>query len=443
MEVVDIIKLYFSMFFSFTTEIIVAVIMFMPKRLKFRNLAPLRIVLGFLISYGVSIAMLFLVINTQWNVWINILIYVVMIIAIVLSFWLVYDMKFNEIIIVSSVAYGIQHIAYQACVLILDTGLKKEMYSIMSPENVNLVYNLVIYAVRIIVYVGAFFTLVKIFRKNAKFILNTWLMIIIAAYVVLFLIIVNAFVSNYIFYWQKEMKGIMAAVMLTLTVLLEILVIGIYKFVEGKQNLLLIESTLENNVQQHEMTEQNINFINMKCHDLRKIVRKLKQKKNEITDEDLDQIEEALRLYDVGVKTGNQSLDVLIQDKMLYCKSRNIELTTLINGKVFENFDQGNTYSLFMNIIDNAIEAVERLDDPQKKVISIVASDYKGAILIEETNYFKGKINIRNNGTIETTNKDKKFHGFGTKSIAYIVNKYNGKVLYSTEEDVFKLKIVF
>ena len=50
---------------------------------------------------------------------------------------------------------------------------------------------------------------------------------------------------------------------------------------------------------------------------------KLKQKKNEITDEDLDQIEEALRLYDVGVKTGNQSLDVLIQDKMLYCKSRN------------------------------------------------------------------------------------------------------------------------
>jgi len=443
MEVVDIIKLYFSMFFSFTTEIIVAVIMFMPKRLKFRNLAPLRIVLGFLISYGVSIAMLFLVINTQWNVWINILIYVVMVTAIVLSFWLVYDMKFNEIIIVSSVAYGIQHIAYQVCVLLLDTGLKMEMYSIMSPENVNLVYSLVVCAVRIIVYVGAFFTLVKIFRKNAKFILNTWLMIIIAVYVVLFLIIVNAFASNYIFFWQKEMKGIMAAVMLTLTVLMEILVIGIFKFVEKKQNLLLIESTLENNVQQHEMTEQNINFINMKCHDLRKIVRKLKQKKNEITDEDLDQIEEALRLYDVGVKTGNQSLDVLIQDKMLYCKSRNIELTTLINGKVFENFDQGDTYSLFMNIIDNAIEAVERLDDPKKKVISIVASDYKGAILIEETNYFKGKINIRNNGTIETTNKDKKFHGFGTKSIAYIVNKYNGKVLYSTEEDVFKLKIVF
>ena len=37
--------------------------------------------------------------------------------------------------------------------------------------------------------------------------------------------------------------------------------------------------------------------------------------------------------------------------------------------------------------------------------------------------------------------ENKKYHGFGTKSIAYIVKKYDGKMHYETEDNIFKLKI--
>lgn len=36
---------------------------------------------------------------------------------------------------------------------------------------------------------------------------------------------------------------------------------------------------------------------------------------------------------------------------------------------------------------------------------------------------------------------NKKYHGYGTKSIAYIVKKYDGKMEYEVKDNIFKLKI--
>ena len=62
--------------------------------------------------------------------------------------------------------------------------------------------------------------------------------------------------------------------------------------------------------------------------------------------------------------------------------------------------------------------------------------------MIEETNYYHGELSFNNDGSIKTTKQEnKKYHGFGTKSIAYIVKKYDGKMHYETEDGIFKLKI--
>ena len=42
-----------------------------------------------------------------------------------------------------------------------------------------------------------------------------------------------------------------------------------------------------------------------------------------------------------------------------------------------------------------------------------------------------------------TNNPDKNYHGFGMKSIAYIVDKYAGNLSIAVEDNVFNLNILF
>ena len=62
--------------------------------------------------------------------------------------------------------------------------------------------------------------------------------------------------------------------------------------------------------------------------------------------------------------------------------------------------------------------------------------------VIEETNYYQGKLVFNSDGSIKTTKEDnQKYHGYGTKSIAYVVKKYHGTMYYDTKDGIFKLRI--
>jgi sensor histidine kinase regulating citrate/malate metabolism len=99
-------------------------------------------------------------------------------------------------------------------------------------------------------------------------------------------------------------------------------------------------------------------------------------------------------------------------------------------------------YFLLTNIIDKAIEATEAIQEKEHRVISLTASRKHGMLMIEETNYYHGELVFNSDGSIKTTKQEnKKYHGFGTKSIAYIVKKYNGTMDYETKDGIFRLKI--
>ena len=238
-------------------------------------------------------------------------------------------------------------------------------------------------------------------------------------------------------------RGVLSAILIVFCIIFDTLVVGGFRVVEHRQETMIIKASLESKARQQEMMEKNINFINMKCHDLRKELRRLKDKKSSLTDEDFCLLEESLNFYDSSVKTGNINIDALIQDKLIYCNSLGIEFTSLIDGEAFKDLATADIYFLLANIIDNAIEATENIEEQEHRVISLTASKKQGMLLIEETNYFNGEIHFNSDGSIKTTKKENtKYHGYGTKSIAYIVKKYDGKIEYDIEDNIFKLKIV-
>ena len=82
-----------------------------------------------------------------------------------------------------------------------------------------------------------------------------------------------------------------------------------------------------------------------------------------------------------------------------------------------------------------------KIQDKEKRLIHVTVSRQKAFLILKFENYCEEKLQYQD-GNIATTKKDKKYHGYGMKSIRYTVNKYGGAVTIDTKENWFDLKIL-
>lgn len=61
--------------------------------------------------------------------------------------------------------------------------------------------------------------------------------------------------------------------------------------------------------------------------------------------------------------------------------------------------------------------------------------------VVEDDNYYAGEIRFENRLPV-TTKDDKRYHGFGMKSIELIVHKYGGELTCRAEGGIFRLSIL-
>ena len=192
--------------------------------------------------------------------------------------------------------------------------------------------------------------------------------------------------------------------------------------------------------EQYAISKENINLINLKCHDLRHQVRMIGTQ-SRISTEAMNEIEKIISIYDSSVKTGNGTLDVTLTEKSLLCNSQNIRFSCIADGKCLNFIDEADLYSFFGNILDNAIEAVSK-PDVQEKLISLSVKQAGGLISINEHNYYSGELDFES-GLPLTTKQNKQYHGYGMKSIKNIVEKYGGEITVTAHGGVFNLNIIF
>ena len=434
------------LFISFAIEVIVAGVLLLDKRLAFRFKPYISIPVGLIIAIVPSIFSAFwakyYIDHVRWDEFINIATYLV---AYYFGFLFAYKKSAMSILLTVSIAYTFQSMSYQVTSLILETGLQGHLFNAYGYEWYAAYYpvisRVIEYVTKAIVYVACYFLIARPYIKHSKYILKTAQTVVFGVVTVLLTNVDNTFIVHHAF-WDTTLRGIMCVTMILFSILFDFLIVGTVKNVMHTQEKTVIKATLNSKIREKDMVETNINFINMKCHDLRKELRRLKSHKDSLKDEDFALLEESLNFYDSSVKTGNVDIDALIQDKLIYCKSVGIEFTSLVDGGAFEDMLPSDVYFMLSNILDNAIEAVEQVEEKENKVLSFTASKKQGVLVIEQSNYFKGKIELNSDGSIKTTKGNPKYHGFGSKSINYIVKKYDGKMSIETIDNIFKLKIV-
>lgn len=200
----------------------------------------------------------------------------------------------------------------------------------------------------------------------------------------------------------------------------------------------ILKQLLYQQKQQMENSKETIDLINIKCHDIKKQIAMLG---NRIPAEEIDELNKAISVYDTTMKTGNEALDILISEKSLLCEKKQIRFTCIADGTSMGFLKQSDLYSLFGNALDNAIEGSERVEEPALRYVSVKASVEKGMLMIHFENRCEGPITFVD-GLPQTSKKDKRYHGFGMKSIRMITEKYGGYLSAKADKGVFSLNIL-
>lgn len=209
----------------------------------------------------------------------------------------------------------------------------------------------------------------------------------------------------------------------------------------AEKELVTVQGLWDRDRKNYEMTKENVELINVKCHDLKKQLRALRTAAGEVDKDALAEIERAVNIYDGAVKTGSDVLDVILAEKSLYCEKHGIKLTCIVDGEKLGFLPATEIYSLFENAIQNAIEAVSKLADKDKRLIRLKAS-VVGSMLSVHVENCVDEAPAFVDGLPQTTKGDKRYHGFGVRSMQLIAEKYGGGLTASVEDGVFQLDIV-
>lgn len=186
-----------------------------------------------------------------------------------------------------------------------------------------------------------------------------------------------------------------------------------------------------------------VNIINIKCHDLKYRISKISRIEDVKDQEEyIESVKNALSIYDNIFHTGNDALDLVLTEKSLLCSGYDIKMSAMADGGILNFIAAADVYALFGNLLDNAIESVQKEEDKEKRIISVLVSRRNGGVYIHVENYCAEPVEFED-GLPLTTKEEKACHGFGVRSIRYIAKKYQGSLLMRLEEERFLTDILF
>lgn len=210
------------------------------------------------------------------------------------------------------------------------------------------------------------------------------------------------------------------------------------------QELSAIQNAFQLQYHQYQAYRENSEIISRKAHDLKHQLHAIKSE----TDADkrsayLKDMEISIREFEAKVETGNPVLDTLISQKNRYCLQHDITFSCLVQGDSLNHFDVMDLSALFGNALDNAIEAVEKIEDPDRRLINLKVNQHGQFIVIKLDNYDLSDMEIPADHLPKTSKQDKDLHGIGLKSIQYICEKYHGHMTFTKKDNWVTLKMIF
>ena len=203
-----------------------------------------------------------------------------------------------------------------------------------------------------------------------------------------------------------------------------------------------LQNVLDMQYANYQQSQASIDMVNRKYHDLKHQIAVLRAEIGaEQKLDSLDQIERDIRAYESQSQTENKVLDAILTSKSAYCLEHGILLTCVADGSALDFLSVVEISALFGNALDNAIEGVGRLTDPEQRLIHLSVTQQKGFLRVKVENRCVDGL-VVGEELPKTTKEDRGLHGYGLKSIRATAEKYGGSVTLRAENGWFTLGIL-
>ncbi len=202
------------------------------------------------------------------------------------------------------------------------------------------------------------------------------------------------------------------------------------EMVEQKQSInleyldILEKKDEETRIFIHDIRNNLINIGNLTTEEnVKQYIQDIYDKSNEVS---------------IKAKTKNRVLDVIINKYALLCKDKNIRFTTVSPNENLSFISDYDLSAILDNILRNAIERAEKETEPYIELTLDCDNKFHKIILKNSCSSEP----VSDKDTLITTKENKKFHGYGMRSVTKALKNYNGEFEWSFESNEFKIVIL-
>lgn len=296
----------------------------------------------------------------------------------------------------------------------------------------------IISAVMLLVYLAAYYLFVRKMKQHPELSFQNRENLIVGGLLILFTIVIKFIMEPYLSARSMTKLYVLVSIYdVVCCVLALMLERGLFRNQALTDEKNFLTQLVHMQEEQYRMSKANVEMVNIKCHDMKHQISHI----TSTTDPDaIRELEQIISVYDSSLQTGNEILDVCLMEKKLLCEKNSIKLDCIANGQCLSFMQPSDLFSLFGNALDNAMEAVCKLDDVEKRIIFVSVKEELGMAIIHVENNYTGEL-IMADGIPRTSKDDEFYHGYGVKSIRMVVEKYDGNMALLPQNGIFNLNI--
>lgn len=221
-----------------------------------------------------------------------------------------------------------------------------------------------------------------------------------------------------------------------------------FKLIKNQQQ----KEELQNQRKLMELKEEFLQQMAAEQHDFAKHLQAIQSILEEC--EDLDQVQLARAYVSDLVKTrhrkqtaiyvGDGVLSAYLNGKREEAAERNINFSILVKNPIPEfPCSQSDLIEIAGNLIDNAFEAVEELNQESKKVFFEIGTENDSTFLRTMNNLPEELTDPGKMLTKGFSTKKGNLRGYGLPNVKTLTEKYNGKIEIKMNEEVIIVKVLF
>lgn len=416
--------------YSFYTEMLLAVLV-VTASLKRRERFPLRAAAALMFSTAVWYAVMFRLPFSHFGY--DYLRYFLLFLSTLAGIWACFDVSLGSTLFCGTAAYAIQHLVCRSYILLFYiTSIRFAHVLGVWTDVPHFIAYWLLLAVLYFVLHRLLGQHLKITR--AKF-STKGQMVTVAVLLVVTLFVSATYdldteniLNNIIFLFCD---GLCAALLL-------IVQLHAYGLSQKELELAEADALYRMELRQMRQTREMMDLIAIKSHDLK---HQLIAAGGQLSQPAVEEIARAVSAYDSSVKTGLESLDLVVTQKKMICEREGIQFSCMADGELLSFMSDVQIYSLAGNLLDNAIDAVRDLQE-ERRYIVFELRRAAGMILLRTENEYERKLRWQD-GALLTSKEDERYHGFGMKSIRSTVERYGGCMDLSARDGLFAVSISF